>query len=67
MGCEVCLPSVKGYTVYFAENESAKTLNDYFQNSPEESWNFINNRMFWVKEPVFFDLIDYAQAHFESQ
>jgi EAL domain-containing protein (putative c-di-GMP-specific phosphodiesterase class I) len=66
LGCDVCLPSVRGYTVYFAENENAKSLSPYFKNFPDKSWKFINGRMFWLKEPVLFDLLDYLEAHMNT-
>jgi EAL domain-containing protein (putative c-di-GMP-specific phosphodiesterase class I) len=66
MGCEVCFPSKRGYTVYFAESNKAGNLFLYFQNYSEKAWKFINDRMFWVEEPVFFDLIDYLEAHMDK-
>lgn len=26
-------------------------------------WKLLNDRMFWIKEPAFFDLLDYLEAH----
>jgi EAL domain-containing protein (putative c-di-GMP-specific phosphodiesterase class I) len=66
MGCEVCLPTVRGYTVYFAEKENATTLTSYFQSFPEDSWKFINERFVWLKESVLFDLLDYLEAHMNT-
>lgn len=41
MGCEVCVPSERGYTVYFAENESTRSLNSYFRNCPADLWKLL--------------------------
>jgi EAL domain-containing protein (putative c-di-GMP-specific phosphodiesterase class I) len=65
MGCEVCLPTARGYTVYFAENESISKLTAYFQKFSEQSWKYINERMFWLQEPVFFAVLDYLEVHMD--
>jgi EAL domain-containing protein (putative c-di-GMP-specific phosphodiesterase class I) len=67
MGCEACLPSVKGYTIYFAENTNARNLLPYFQHFSEQTWKLINERMFWLQEPVFFDLMDYLEVHMNQE
>jgi EAL domain-containing protein (putative c-di-GMP-specific phosphodiesterase class I) len=63
MGCEVCLPIARGYTIYFAEEENAIKLASYFQSFQEDSWKFIANRFVWLKESVLFELLDYLEAH----
>ncbi|MBM7691482.1 EAL domain-containing protein (putative c-di-GMP-specific phosphodiesterase class I) [Peribacillus deserti] len=65
MGCEVCLPTERGYTVYFAGSVSTENLYQYFQNQSETSWKSLNQRMFWLKETVFFDLMEYLEAHMD--
>jgi EAL domain-containing protein (putative c-di-GMP-specific phosphodiesterase class I) len=67
MGCEGCLPQARGYTVYFAENEDTTKLTSYFSDFSDQSWKLINNRMIWLKESILFDLIDYLDAHMNSQ
>lgn len=64
-GCDVCNPAVKGYTVYFSEEEHS--LKEYFQGVSRERWHPVNNRMLWVEEPIFFDVIDYLKAHMDEQ
>lgn len=66
MGCEACQPSGRGYTVYFAEDQQTKPLLSYFKNFPESTWKALNSRMFWAEEPIFYDLIDYIDAHLEK-
>jgi EAL domain-containing protein (putative c-di-GMP-specific phosphodiesterase class I) len=67
MGCEVCLPTARGYTVYFAENESASKLTPYFKQFSEQSWKWINDRMIWMSEPVLFNLLDYLEVHMDPK
>ena len=66
MSCEVCLPTTRGYTVYFAEGENANSLMTYFHHFDEQSWKPINERMFWVQESVFYSLMDYMEAHLDG-
>ncbi|MEO2076820.1 MAG: EAL domain-containing protein [Bacillus sp. (in: firmicutes)] len=67
MGCEVCLPTARGYTVYFAKNESALKLTPYFKQFSEQSWKWINDRMIWMSEPVLFNLLDYLEVHMDPK
>jgi EAL domain-containing protein (putative c-di-GMP-specific phosphodiesterase class I) len=66
MGCEVCLPTARGYTVYFAENENTQKLTEYFHQFSKDSYQFLNNRMIWLQESVFFDLMDYLEIHMNA-
>ncbi|PLT28894.1 EAL domain-containing protein [Peribacillus deserti] len=65
MGCDVCLPVERGYTVYFAGSNTAENLFGYFQDYSMNSWKYLNERMLWLKEKVFYDLIDYLEAHMD--
>ncbi|MFD2444806.1 EAL domain-containing protein [Bacillus sp. CGMCC 1.16607] len=67
MICESCLPTDRGYTVYFLEDESFKKLSDYFKNYSDKSCKLINERMLWLKESVFFDLLDYVEANLDKK
>ncbi|WP_409293058.1 EAL domain-containing protein [Peribacillus sp. SCS-37] len=66
MGCEVCLPTMRGYTIYFAGEERADLLDGYFNKFDENKWKYVNERMVWAEESVFYDLMDYLEAHYES-
>ncbi|WP_108672380.1 EAL domain-containing protein [Peribacillus acanthi] len=65
MVCDVCSPNERGYTIYFAENQNTRNLIDYFKAFPDDKWKFINDRMFWAIEEVFYDLMDYIEAHMD--
>ncbi|WP_026695226.1 EAL domain-containing protein [Peribacillus kribbensis] len=65
MGCEVCLPRARGYTVYFSENESTELLESYFQEFPDSAYKWVNERIIWLEEVAFFDLMDYAAVHMD--
>ena len=62
-GCDACQVSVRGYTLYFARNEMTASLRSYFNNFDKDKWEYINTRMFWMEETIFFDLIDYLSVH----
>lgn len=66
MICDICQTKDRGYTVYFSEETIPQELFNYFEDRREDTWKKINNRMIWVIEPVFFDFIDYAEAHLVS-
>jgi EAL domain-containing protein (putative c-di-GMP-specific phosphodiesterase class I) len=66
MTCDACKPKARGYTVYFSESRDVKRLASYFSERSEQSWMLLNEKMFWVNETVFFDLIDYLEAHMET-
>jgi EAL domain-containing protein (putative c-di-GMP-specific phosphodiesterase class I) len=67
MGCELCLPITRGYTVYFAEDENVKKLTPYFRNFPAGEWEHIHDRIVWLKESLLFDLIDYLEVHMKTE
>ncbi|WP_042222315.1 EAL domain-containing protein [Oceanobacillus manasiensis] len=67
MFCDICQPKPRGYTVYFAEDQEAKLLLKYIEGKPENHWGPINDRMFWVKETIFFNMMDYVEAHLNSE
>lgn len=67
MFCDICQPKPKGYTVYFADDQDAQPLIHYIEGKPENTWSAVNERMFWVMEPILFDMIDYVEAHLDPK
>ncbi|WOV86806.1 EAL domain-containing protein [Sporosarcina oncorhynchi] len=66
MKCDICNPTTKIYTIYFADNQRIEPLLTYFSSYPKTDWHMINDRMFWTLEPIFFDLMDYVHAHLDA-
>lgn len=66
MVCDICQPKERGYTVFFAEEQNTKSLIKYFNNFSEIQWKLVNERIFWMIEPVFYELIDYVEAHMDA-
>lgn len=66
MGCEVCVPQERGYTVYFSEKQNPEQLIRYFRHFSVNEWECIHERIFWVKEAIFFDLLDYVEDHMSN-
>jgi EAL domain-containing protein (putative c-di-GMP-specific phosphodiesterase class I) len=66
MVCDVCQPKERGYTVFFAKEQNTIGLIQYFNNFSELQWMLVNERTFWMVESVFYDLIDYVEAHMDA-
>lgn len=67
MTCDICNPKVRGYTVYFSNDQYTNQLKNYFSNYAETDWFEINERMFWTLEPIFFNLMDYIDNHMNAK
>ncbi|MYL57014.1 EAL domain-containing protein, partial [Virgibacillus halodenitrificans] len=63
MSCDICAPQEKGYTVCFSDKQDAQRLLSYFNSLPTENWKRIDPANVWMIESIFFDFMDYAEAH----
>lgn len=64
MSCDVCHPKAFGYTVYFSDHNQSDKLVQYLSlEENTEDGHVITQRLLWVLESVFFDFLDYAEAH----
>jgi len=66
MTCEVCLPKERGYTLFFSEDQSIENVKKYFHSFPTSDYLSINERMLWLREALFFDVIDYIESHLSA-
>lgn len=67
MTCDVCQPKERGYTVFFSEYQDVDQLVNYFRTFSESSWKLINEHSFWLIESIFYDLMDYVDAHMDME
>lgn len=64
MSCDICHPKAFGYTVYFSdENQADKIIQYLSAENDMHDGHVINQRLVWVLESLFFDFLDYAEAH----
>jgi len=61
--CDVCKPSIKGYSVFFPDAHSMNVLLKYLKGSSPDAFKIVNTCTVWLLEPVFFSFVDYAAVH----
>ncbi|WP_100012253.1 EAL domain-containing protein [Lentibacillus sediminis] len=66
-GCDICMPQHRGYSIYFKDEQSIGQLEKYFRSFPEDQWTVVEDKLYWAEETVFFDLLDYLEAHMDAE
>lgn len=62
-GCDACNVSSRGYTVQFGKTQKTQLLDTYFSSFSQEQWQPLEDKYYWMDEPVFFGLVDYLTLH----
>ncbi len=64
--CEECIISSRGYTVDFAGIQKIDSLHNYYIGLEIQQWERVSESIFWLEESIFFNLIDYVNAHLDT-
>ncbi len=64
--CDICQPPLNHYLVRFNNDEDLERMTQYF-HAADLNTHAIHNNNLKVEESVFFDLLDYLEAHLEIE
>ncbi|WP_139491010.1 EAL domain-containing protein [Brevibacillus dissolubilis] len=64
--CDACQVSERGYTLYFKGDLNTDWIKIYLGSYSSSSWLSINDRMHWVEESIFYNMLDYITNHLSS-
>ncbi|MFC4779407.1 EAL domain-containing protein [Paenibacillus sp. GCM10023252] len=64
--CANCLVPDMGYHVEFGPQVSIPFMDQYLLEYSSEKWLRLSERVYWVCEEIFNDMLDYAVAHLDT-